>query len=116
MCELDCEFGQLMEEICCIVIDIMEMYYVLYVFWINLKDVVGIDECWVIFFGFDVVIEVCYFGYVCFMVNVEGCYSYFDVGIYGFNLQILMWEKYQWMLSVWYVCLCQYYLSSNEIN
>lgn len=36
MRELDREFGELKEEICRIIIDIMEMYYALYVFWFNL--------------------------------------------------------------------------------
>lgn len=38
MRELDREFGQLTEETCRTVIDIMEMYHALHVSWTNLKD------------------------------------------------------------------------------
>ena len=44
MRELDREFGQLTEETCRTVIDIMEMYHALHVSWTNLKDAAGIDE------------------------------------------------------------------------
>ena len=96
MRELDREFGQLTEETCRTVIDIMEMYHALHVSWTNLKAR--------------------YLGYVRFMVNVEGRYSHFDAGTHGFNSQTPMWEKYQRMLSVWHACPRQYHLSSNEIN
>ena len=38
MRELDREFGELKEETCRTVIDIMEMYHALHVSWANLKD------------------------------------------------------------------------------
>jgi uncharacterized protein YfbU (UPF0304 family) len=38
MRELDREFGQLTEETCRTIIDIMEMYHALHVSWTNLKD------------------------------------------------------------------------------
>ena len=44
MRELDREFGQLTEETCRTIIDIMEMYHALHVSWTNLKDASGIDE------------------------------------------------------------------------
>lgn len=53
MRELDREFGQLTEETCRTVIDIMEMYHALHVSWTNLKDAEGIDERRVTFLGFD---------------------------------------------------------------
>lgn len=54
MRELDREFGQLTEETCRTIIDIMEMYHALHVSWTNLKDASGIDERRVTFLGFDV--------------------------------------------------------------
>ncbi len=72
MRELDREFGQLTEETCRTVIDIMEMYHALHVSWTNLKDAAGIDERRVTFLGFDAATEARYLGYVRFMVNVEG--------------------------------------------
>ncbi len=52
MRELDREFGQLTEETCRTIIDIMEMYHALHVSWTNLKDASGIDERRVTFLGF----------------------------------------------------------------
>lgn len=43
MRELDREFGELKEETCRTVIDIMEMYHALHVSWTNLKDAQTID-------------------------------------------------------------------------
>ena len=91
MRELDREFGELKEETCRIVIDIMEMYHALHVSWTNLKDADAIDERRVTFLGFD-------------------------AGTHGFNAQTPMWDKYQRMLNVWHGCPRQYHLSSNEIN
>ena len=89
MRELDREFGELKEETCRLIIDIMEMYHALHVSWTNLKDQPSIDE---------------------------GRYTHFDAGTHGFNAQTPMWEKYQRMLSVWHSCPRQYHLSSNEIQ
>ena len=100
MRELDREFGQLTEETCRTVIDIMEMYHALHVSWTNLKDAAGIDERRVTFLGFDAATEARFLGYVRFMVNIEGRYSHFDAGTHGFNSQTPMWEKYQRMLSI----------------
>lgn len=44
MRELDREFGELTEETCRTIIDIMEMYHALHVSWTNLKDTQAIDE------------------------------------------------------------------------
>jgi len=116
MRELDREFGELKEETCRTVIDIMEMYHALHVSWTNLKDAQTIDERRVTFLGFDVATESRYLSYVRFMVNTEGRYTHFDAGTHGFNSQTPMWEKYQRMLSVWHSCPRQYHLSSNEIQ
>ena len=105
MRELDREFGELKEETCRTIIDIMEMYHALHVSWSNLQDQQSIDER-----------RVTFLGYVRFMVNVEGRYTHFDAGTHGFNAQTPMWEKYQRMLNVWHACPRQYHLSANEIN
>lgn len=116
MRELDREFGELKEETCRIVIDIMEMYHALHVSWTNLKDASTIDERRVTFLGFDAATEARFLGYVRFMVNIEGRYTHFDAGTHGFNAQTPMCDKYQRMLNVWHSCPRQYHLSSNEIN
>lgn len=72
MRELDREFGELKEETCRTIIDIMEMYHALHVSWSNLQDQQSIDERRVTFLGFDAATEARYLGYVRFMVNVEG--------------------------------------------
>ena len=114
--ELDREFGELKEETCRTIIDIMEMYHALHVSWSNLQDQQSIDERRVTFLGFDAATEARYLGYVRFLVNVEGRYTHFDAGTHGFNAQTPMWEKYQRMLNVWHACPRQYHLSANEIN
>ena len=116
MRELDHEFGELKEEPCRTIIDIMEMYHALHVSWSNLQDQQSIDERRVTFLGFDAATEARYLGYVRFMVNVEGRYTHFDAGTHGFNAQTPMSEKYQRMLNVWHACPRQYHLSANEIN
>lgn len=50
MRELDREFGELTEETCRTIIDIMEMYHALRL-WTNLKDTQAIDERRVTFHG-----------------------------------------------------------------
>ena len=116
MRELDREFGELKEETCRTIIDIMEMYHALHVSWSNLQDQQSIDERRVTFLGFDAATEARYLGYVRFMVNVEGRYTHFDAGTHGFNAQTPMRGKYQRMLNVWHACPRQYHLSANAIN
>lgn len=58
MRELDREFGELKEETCRTIIDIMEMYHALHVSWSNLQDQQSIDERRVTFLGFDAVTSV----------------------------------------------------------
>ena len=57
MRELDREFGELKEETCRTIIDIMEMYHALHVSWSNLQDQQSIDERRVTFLGFDAATE-----------------------------------------------------------
>ena len=115
MRELDREFGELSEETCRIVINIMELHHAMHVSWTNLKDRSALDERRLAFLGFDAATEARYLGYVRFMVNIEGRYTHFDSGSHGFNAQTPMWEKYQRMLTVWQTCPRQYHLSANEI-
>lgn len=114
--ELDREFGELTEESCRQIIDVMEMHHALQVSWSNLKDQEGIDRRRLEFLGFDAATEARYLSYVRFMVNTEGRYTDFDSGTHGFNAQVKMWDKYQRMLAVWKSCPRQYHLSSVEIN
>lgn len=115
MRELDREFGELSEETCRTVINIMELHHAMQVSWTNLKDRSALDERRLAFLGFDAATEARYLGYVRFMVNIEGRYTHFDSGSHGFNAQTPMWEKYQRMLTVWQTCPRQYHLSANEI-
>lgn len=115
MRELDREFGQLTEESCREIIDIMEMYHALQVSRSNLKDAQAIDERRVTFMGFDAAIEARLLAYVRFMVNTEGRYTHFDAGTHGFNAQTPMLDKYQRMRKAWHGCPRQYHLSANEI-
>lgn len=116
MRELDHDFGELSEETCRTVIDILEMYHALAVSRGNLNTPQDIDERRVTFLGFDVATEARLLAYVRFLVNVEGRYTDFDAGTHGFNSQTPMWDKYQRMLNAWHACPRQYHLSSNEIN
>ena len=115
MRELDKEFGELTEETCRIIIDIMEMHHALHVSFANLGDKASLDERRLAFLGFDAATEARFLGYVRFMVNTEGRYTHFDSGTHGFNAQTPMWEKYQRMRAVWHTCPRQYHLSATEI-
>ncbi|KAA8997009.1 YfbU family protein [Affinibrenneria salicis] len=115
MRELDHEFGELSEEVCRDIINIMEMYHALQVSWDNLKDKPDIDQRRLVFLGFDAATEARYLGFVRFMVHIEGRYTQFDAGTHGFNAQTKMWEKYGRMLAAWQLCPRQYHLSAVEI-
>ncbi|CDG88373.1 MULTISPECIES: YfbU family protein [Xenorhabdus] len=113
--ELDRDFGELSEETCRLIVNIMEMYHALHVSWSNLKDKQELDERRMVFLGFDAATEPHYLAYVRFMVNTEGRYTHFDSGSHGFNSQTPMWDKYQRMLALWLSCPRQYHLSTVEI-
>jgi len=115
MRELDREFGELTEEVCRSIINIMEMHHALQVSWTNLKDKQDLDERRLTFLGFDAATEARYLGFVRFMVHVEGRYPHFDAGTHGLNAQTKMWEKDNRMLAVWQSCPRQYHLSAVEI-
>lgn len=115
MRELDREFGELSEDVCRTIINIMEMHHALQVSWDNLKDRKDLDQRRLTFLGFDAATEARYLGFVRFMVHVEGRYPHFDSCTHGFNAQTKMWEKYNHMLAVWMSCPRQYHLSAVEI-
>ena len=116
MRELDRDFGELPEEICRRVIDMMEMYHALRISFDNLKEAKDIDPRRIHFLGFDAATEARYLSYVRFLVNTEGRYTHFDSGSHGFNSQTPMWDKYVRMLGAWHNCPRQYHLSEVEIN
>lgn len=119
MNELDRDFGDLSEETCRIIINVMEMYHALQISNTNLrehlKEKADVDVRRLTFLGFDAATESRYLSYVRFMVNVEGRYTHFDSGTHGFNSQTPMWEKYQRMLAIWQSCPRQYHLCAVEI-
>jgi len=57
MRELDRDFGELSEETCRTVINIMEMHHAMQVSWTNLKDTQGLDRRRLDFLGFDAATE-----------------------------------------------------------
>ncbi len=114
--ELDRDFGELCEDTCRTIINVMEMYHALQVSHENLKESAGVDPRRMQFLGFDAATEARYLSYVRFMVNTEGRYTHFDSGTHGFNSQTPMWDKYVRMLSIWISCPRQYHLSTVEIN
>ena len=116
MRELDRDFGELSEQTCRTVIDVMEMYHALQVSYGNMEDKHGVDERRVQFLGFDAATEARYLSYVRFMVNTEGRYTHFDSGTHGFNSQTPMWDKYLRMLKIWQACPRQDHLSAVEIS
>ena len=116
MRELDRDFGEMSEDTCRTIINIMEMHHALQVSCGNLKDKQDLDERRISFLGFDAATESRYLSYVRFMVNTEGRYTHFDSGTHGFNSQTPMWDKYQRMLAIWQSCPRQYHLSAVEIS
>lgn len=116
MRELDRDFGEMSEDTCRTIINIMEMHHALQVSWGNLKEKQDLDERRISFLGFDAATESRYLSYVRFMVNTEGRYTHFDSGTHGFNSQTPMWDKYQRMLAIWQSCPRQYHLSAVEIS
>ena len=115
MRELDRDFGELSEDTCRTIINIMDMHHALQVSVNNLKEKQDLDPRRLEFLGFDAATESRYLSYVRFMVGTEGRYTHFDSGTHGFNAQTKMWDKYQRMLSIWQSCPRQYHLSAVEI-
>lgn len=72
MRELDRDFGELSEEVCRTIINVMEMHHALQVSWGNLKEKQDLDERRLAFLGFDAATEARYLSYVRFLVSTEG--------------------------------------------
>ncbi|KAB7673295.1 YfbU family protein [Plesiomonas shigelloides] len=114
--ELDRHFGEISEDDCRTIIDVMEMYHALQVSFNNLADAGTIDRRRLNFLGFDAASESHLLGYVRFLTETEGRYPQFDACEHCFNAQMPMWAKYQRMLQVWHACPRQYHLSAAEIT
>lgn len=114
--ELDRHFGEISEEDCRTIIDVMEMHHALQVSCNNLSDSSAIACRRLNFLGFDAASEPHLLGYVRFLTETEGRYPQFDASEHGFNAQMPMWAKYQRMLQVWRACPRQYHLSAAEIT
>lgn len=100
MRELNRDLGELSEEVCRTIIDVIEMYHALQVPWDNLKDKQGLDQRRLTFLGFDAAIEARYLSYVRFLVCTAGPYTHFDSSNHGFNAQTKIWKKYRRMLAI----------------
>lgn len=116
--ELDKDFGEISEETCREVIDIMEMYHALNESYSMLtpNEQEDIDSRRLQFWGFDAATESSLMHYVRFLTENEGLYPQFDKAQHHFNSQQPMQEKYQRMLISWRHCPRQYHLSQAEIN
>jgi uncharacterized protein len=57
MRELDRDFGEMSEDVCRTIINVMEMHHALQVSWDNLKDKQGIEARRLAFLGFDAATE-----------------------------------------------------------
>lgn len=119
MRELDKDFGDMSEELCRQVIDIMEMYHALQESHKMLEDGTrcecDVDARRLQFWGFDAATESHLMHYVRFLTDDEGLYPQFEKGQHHFNSHTPMLDKYQRMLKVWRNCPRQYHLSGNEI-
>ncbi len=117
MRELDREFGELKEETCRTIIDIMEMYHALHVSWSNLQDQQSIDERRVTFLG---LLNALILKHVTSVMSALWLMWKGAIPILTLGLMVLtprrQCGKYQRMLNVWHACPRQYHLSANEIN
>lgn len=116
--ELDKDFGDICEETCRQVIEVMEMYHALQESFSNmsLDNQENVDTRRLQFLGFDAATEAHLMHYVRFLTENEGLYPQFDKAQHHFNSQTPMQEKYQRMLISWRHCPRQYHLSQAEIN
>lgn len=118
MRELEKDFGEISEEMCRQVIDIMEMHHALQESF-NISDSRQCDDLdarRLQFWGFDAATEASLMHYVRFLTHNEGLYPQFEKAQHHFNSQTPMQEKYQRMLQTWRNCPRQYHLSATEIN
>ncbi|CZF77547.1 hypothetical protein GCE9029_00272 [Grimontia celer] len=119
MRELDKDFGEMSEDLCRQVVDIMEMHHALQESYRMLEDGTrcecDVDARRLQFWGFDAATEAHLVNYVRFLTDVDGLYPQFDKGSHHFNSQTPMLAKYQRMLQVWRNCPRQYHLCGNEL-
>ena len=117
MRELDKEFGNLSEEECREIVDIMEMYHAMQESYKILaeEEQKKVDARRLQFLGFDIARETQLVCYVRFLVDSESMYPQFEKGDHNFNAQVQMLEKYRRMRATWKECPRQYHLSATEL-
>ncbi|MDV7103021.1 YfbU family protein [Vibrio sp. TH_r3] len=118
MRELDKHFGNITEEECREVINIMEMYHAMQESnkMLSEADRSNVDQRRLQFLGFDIASEHQLVNYVRFLVDSEGLYPQFDKSEHHFNAQMPMLDKYRRMLTTWRNCPRQYHLSATEFT
>lgn len=114
MRELDRDFGELSEEVCRTIINVMEMHHALQVSGQPEREA-GSGRAPPGVSRFRRRHRSALPELRAFLVSTEGRYTHFDSGSHGFNAQTKMWEKYQRMLAIWLACPRQYHLSAVEI-
>ncbi|MDG3088392.1 YfbU family protein [Vibrio hannami] len=118
MRELDKQFGELTEEECREIINIMEMYHAMQESnrMLSEEERGKVDQRRLQFLGFDIASESQLVHYVRFLVDSEGLYPQFDKADHHFNAQMPMLDKYRRMLTTWKNCPRQYHLSATEFT
>lgn len=118
MSELNQNYGQLNNDQCREIIEIMEMYHAMQESnkILNDNERQQVDQRRLEFLGFDLATEAQQVHYVRFLTSSEGLYSQFDQQQHHFNSQIPMLAKYRRMLSTWKNCPRQYHLSAAEFK
>lgn len=118
MRELDKQFGELNEEECREIINIMEMYHAMQESnrMLSEEERAKVDQRRLQFLGFDIASESQLVHYVRFLVDSEGLYPHFDKADHHFNAQMPMLDKYRRMLTTWKNCPRQYHLSATEFT
>ncbi|WED20788.1 YfbU family protein [Vibrio sp. JC009] len=116
MRELDKQFGEITEDECREIINIMEMFHAMQESNRMLSDEERskVDQRRLQFLGFDIASESQLVHYVRFLVDSEGLYPQFDKADHHFNSQMPMLDKYRRMLTTWRNCPRQYHLSAAE--
>jgi uncharacterized protein YfbU (UPF0304 family) len=116
MLELNKQFGEMTEEECREIINIMEMYHAMQESnkMLSEEERNKVDQRRLEFLGFDIASESQLVHYVRFLVESEGLYPQFDKGDHHFNAQMPMMDKYRRMYTTWRNCPRQYHLSATE--
>ena len=93
MRELDRDFGELSEEVCRTIINVMEMHHALRVSWGNLKEKQDLDERRTGVSRLRRCYRARYLSYVRFLVSTEGVILTSIPVSHGFNAQTKMWKS-----------------------